>query len=75
MYELMMTGCKIEIKPCKPETKDFSPATFKMDEHAKVWSFSPALGWMRRDEITKELFDKHILQMLDEGFQISVKPA
>lgn len=75
MYELMMTGCQIEIKPCKEESKGCTPSTFWMDETATIWCKNKHVGTFPRKDLTEEVFKAHLIRMIDEGFQIVIKPA
>ena len=74
MFKLMSIGAVIEIKPYKKGTENFVSSKFWM-KAGEIWCSNEALGTFPRPEMTEETFTEHLQNMINDGFQIEVKPA
>lgn len=66
---VMNAGYQITVQSDGKTNKGFCPATF-WKEDGKVWVSSRHLGTFPHPDFDDVEFDRHIQQMIDEGFQV-----
>lgn len=64
---LLARGCHIEIAPFAPQTVGFHPANFRMSPDGMI-----TCNNIPRPDLTIDKLSSHVLQMIDEGFQIAI---
>lgn len=62
----------IKIQPVKPEHKGYDTGYFCIC-NGSIASYNASFGWMDRPEMTAERLERHVKQMTEDGFRVTIE--